>query len=86
MRQSFDRQGGRRALSLAVALLMMALAGVFGLTALEGYSLLRLVVVFLTGTSMLLGSALMALGVFILFLARELVYLCRRCGRTYPRT
>lgn len=85
VRNIFDRQGSRRAFVVATVFLILGLAGVFALTSLEGYSLLRLFVVYLTGTFMLSGSALMALGIFMLFLARELVYLCRRCGRTYPR-
>jgi hypothetical protein len=85
VRQIFDRQATRLAFSIATVLLMAGLVGFFLLTALEGYSVLRLFVVYLTGMSMLVGCTLAAIGIFMRFLAREPVYLCRCCGRTYPR-
>jgi hypothetical protein len=84
VRKIYDQQASRRAFASAAVFMILGLLGALGLMACES-SFLRLAVVYFAGTSMLLGSCLMALAVFMFFLAQEQVYLCIHCGRSYPR-
>jgi len=81
----YDRKGSYRALAISLVFLVLGFAGAGALTFVVGYSPLRLAVIYFTGTSMLMGTALFALALFMLFFARERVYLCYRCRRIYPR-
>lgn len=85
VRSTFDRKGGLLAVVLSGLFMLFGFVGALCLTLFQTYSVFRLVVIYFTGMSMLLGGTLMALAIFMLFLARERVYLCHHCGCAYPR-
>ena len=78
---------GRSILGLAFSglFLLLGFLGAWGVTLFQGYSHLRLVVIYFTGISMLVGSVFLAIGIFMLLLARQKVLYCDGCGRIYPR-
>ncbi len=84
LRRIYDRGRSFLALAFSVFFLLSGFAGAFGVTLFQGYSLLRLAVIYVTGMSILLGCIFLALGIFMLLLAREKVYCCEGCGRVYP--
>ncbi len=86
LRRIYDRGRSFLALAFSGIFLLLGFAGAFGVTLFQGYSLLRLAVIYLTGMSILLGCIFLALGIFMLLLAREKVYCCEGCGRVYPFT
>ena len=73
------------ALAISGVLLLLGVAGMWGISLFDGYSTARLITVFVTGLSMLSGTVFLVLASFMLFLARERVYYCYGCGRVYPR-
>lgn len=85
VRRTFDRKGSLLGLILSGLFMVIGLTGAVSLTLFQPYSIFRLVMIYFTGMSMLLGGSLMALAIFMLFLAHERVYLCHRCGSVYPR-
>ncbi len=85
VRKIYDRKRGLMAAVISGILLVLGLLGALTLTFFEGYSLLRLAVIYGTGISLLLGTVMVGTAVFMLFLARERVYACMGCGRVYPR-
>jgi hypothetical protein len=85
IRRIYDRSGSYLALALAGICLALGVVGASILNTFAGYSVARLVVIYLTGMSMLLGGSLLALALFMLYLAKEKVYQCYHCGRIYPR-
>ncbi len=79
---------GRRSIMAAIVSAACLLAGFMGAVALtffNGYSIARLIVIYFTGVSILLGCVLAAVSLFMLIFARERVYACLSCGRVYPR-
>ena len=78
---------GRSILGLAFAgvFLVLGFLGAWGVTLFQGYSYLRLVVIYFTGISLLIGSMFLVIGIFMLLLARQNVLYCDGCGRIYPR-
>jgi hypothetical protein len=84
-RDIYDRERSHTALLGAGICLVLALFGAIALSFFDGYSLGRLLVVYLTGMLLLFGSILAAIGTFM-FLAREKVYYCTDCKSIYPRS
>jgi hypothetical protein len=70
---------------VSAALFAAGLLGAIGLTFCEGYSAFRLLLIYTTGLSMLSGASMAAVSVFMLFLAKEKVWVCDECRRIYPR-
>ena len=83
-RDIYDRERSHLALLGAGVCLVMALFGSVALSFFDGYSLGRLLVVYLTGMLLLFGSLLAGIGTFMR-LAREKVYYCTECKSIYPR-
>jgi hypothetical protein len=73
-------------LAFAGVFLVLGFLGAWGVTLFQGYSHLRLVVIYLTGISLLIGSMFLVIGVFMLLLARQNVLYCDGCGRIYPHS
>jgi hypothetical protein len=85
VRKIYDRSGSYLALALGGICLALGFVGAGILNMFAGYSVARLVAIYFTGMSMLLGGSLLALALFMLYLAKERVYHCYHCGRIYPR-
>ncbi|MEJ2715878.1 MAG: hypothetical protein P8182_01875 [Deltaproteobacteria bacterium] len=85
VRKIYDRSGSYLALALGGICLALGFVGAGILNGFPGYSVARLVVIYFTGMSMLLGGFLLALALFMFYLAKEKVYHCYHCGRVYPR-
>jgi len=85
VRRTFDRKGSLLGLILSALFMTLGFVGAVSLALFQPYSVFRVIMIYFTGMSMLLGGSLMALAIFMLFLARERVYLCHRCGCAYPR-
>jgi len=84
LRDIYDRKRSVLSLTLAGISLFLGLIGAIAVSFFEGYSLARLLVVYVTGLFLLCGGVLCAVGAFM-SLAREKVYYCASCGRVYPR-
>ena len=84
LRDVYDRRRSVQALTGAAISLFLGFLGTLALSFFDGYSLARVIVVYLTGMSLLAGTVLGLVGSF-LYLAREKVYFCARCRRVYPR-
>jgi hypothetical protein len=84
LRDIYDRKRSLLSLTLSGIALFLGLTAAIFVSFFEGYSLARLVVVYITGLLMLCGGVLCAVGSFM-YLAREKVYYCASCGRVYPR-
>lgn len=84
-RDMYDRERSHLALLGAGVCLVVALFGSVALSFFDGYSLGRLLVVYLTGMLLLFGSLLAGIGIFMV-LAREKVYYCTECKSIYPRS
>lgn len=85
VRKIYDRSGSYLALAIGGIFLALGFVGAGILNVFAGYSLARLVVIYVTGMSLLLGCTLFSLALFMLYLAKERVYHCSHCGRIYPR-
>lgn len=85
VRKIYDGKRSVMAAVVSVVCLLAGFAGGASLMFFEGYSLARLVVIYFTGVSILLGTVLVAVSLFMLLFARERVYACLSCGRVYPR-
>ena len=85
VRKIYDSKRSIMAAIMSVACLVAGFLGAASLTLFEGYSVARLVVIYFTGVSILLGCVLVAVSLFMLLFARERVYACLSCGRVYPR-
>jgi hypothetical protein len=85
VRKTYDRSGSIKALAFSVLFLVLGALGAWVVTQFDGYSVTRLVVIYFTGMTMLVGCSLLVLAIFMLFLARERVFLCYSCRRAYPR-
>jgi hypothetical protein len=84
LRDIYDRKRSLLSLTLCGASLFLGLVGAIVLSFFEGYSLARLLVVYVTGLFLLFGGVLCGVGSFM-YLAREKVYFCPSCKRLYPR-
>jgi uncharacterized protein (DUF433 family) len=84
LRDIYDHRRSRLALVLSAILLVLVFFGSASLSFFDGYSLGRLVVVYITGMFLLFGAILGTVGAFM-YLAREKVYYCASCERIYPR-
>lgn len=85
VRKIYDGKRSAMAAIISVICLVAGFLGAASLTFFEGYSIARLVVIYFTGVSILLGCVLVAVSLFMLLFARERVYACLSCGRVYPR-
>ncbi|MFH0824927.1 MAG: hypothetical protein V2B18_19415 [Pseudomonadota bacterium] len=85
IRHIYDRSSSLKVLGLAGAVLAAAALGALLLTFFESYSAARVIMIYSTGLSMLLGAFLGGIGLFMLLFAKEKVFLCNSCGRVYPR-
>lgn len=85
VRKIYDNKRSILAIIASVVCLVAGFLGAASLTFFEGYSFARLVLIYFTGISILLGCVMVAVGLFMLFFARERVYACLSCGRVYPR-
>lgn len=84
LRDIYDRSRGGQSIIGASIFFLLAYLSCVLLSFLETPSLTRLTIFFLGGIFVLSGSVLAAVGAFMC-LAREKVYFCSRCKRTYPR-
>jgi hypothetical protein len=84
-RESYDRSMSIKALAFSLLFLVLGALGAWAVTQFSGYSVIRLAVIYFTGMTMLTGCGLLALAIFMLFLARERVFVCYSCLRAYPR-
>jgi hypothetical protein len=84
LRDIYDRSRGVQSIIGASIFFLLAYLSCVLLSFLETPSLPRLTIFFLGGIFVLSGSVLAAVGTFM-YLAREKVYFCSRCKRTYPR-
>lgn len=84
LRDIYDRNRSLLSLTLSGISLFLGLVGAIVVSFFDGYSLARLLVVYVTGLFLLCGGVLCAVGSFM-YLAREKVYYCASCGRVYPR-
>jgi hypothetical protein len=84
VRNVYDRRSGLRGAMISAVLFMAGLLGAIGLAFCEGYSAARLLLIYVTGLSMLSGACMAALSVFMLFLAKEKVTVCDECHRIQP--
>lgn len=85
VRRIYDRKGAMSAFSVAVVSLVLGCLGAAALAIFDEYSLIRVVLIYATGLTMLLGTVFLGLALFMLFFAQEKVYVCTGCHRTYPR-
>ena len=84
LRDIYDHRRSRLALLMAGGLLALGFFGTAALGYMDGFSFIRLLVVYATGMSLLFGGVFSAVGAFM-HLARERVFFCSYCGRVYPR-
>lgn len=84
LRDIYDRARGLHAILGASVCFIIAFLCCIILNFFEGPSLSRITVFFFSSLFFLLGGILVGIGSFI-YLAREKVYFCARCKRTYPR-
>ncbi len=84
LRDVYDRKRSLQALMGSAICFSLGFLGTLVLSFFEGYSLARVIVLYLTGMSLFSGAILGVVGTF-LYLAREKVYFCTRCRRVYPR-
>jgi len=73
------------AFGVAVISLLLGCFGAAALAIFDQYSFFRIALIYSTGLTMLLGTVFLGLALFMLFFAREKVYVCAGCRRTYPR-
>lgn len=85
VRKIYDRAGALLTMAVAGVLLLLGAVGAAVVTVLQSYSVARVVMIYFTGISMLSGAVFLALGVFMLFLAKERIFFCHDCGRILPR-
>lgn len=85
VRRIYDRRGAMSAFAVAVISLVLGCVGAAALAIFDEYSLFRVLLIYGTGLTMLLGTVFLGLALFMLFFAREKVYVCAGCHRTYPR-
>jgi hypothetical protein len=85
VRKVYDAKWALLALAASAAFLLLGCGGAAALTFIEGYSPLRLAVIYATAVGLLTGSALLALALHMLLFAREKAYVCHGCDRAYPR-
>lgn len=85
VRRIYDRKGAMSAFGVAVISLVLGCFGAAALAIFDQYSVFRVVLIYATGLTMLLGTVFLGLALFMLFFAREKVYVCSECRRTYPR-
>jgi|GEM_PF-1185354 len=85
VRRIYDRKGAMSAFGVAVISLVLGCLGAAGLAIFDQYSFIRVALIYATGLTMLLGTVFLGLALFMLFFAREKVYMCSGCHRTYPR-
>ncbi len=83
-RKIFDKSSFYQALTGSVLLILLGFLGAVVLSFFEAFSFGKLVLLYGTGTLLVLGSVLSALSVFM-FLAKERVYSCPKCKRAYAR-
>jgi hypothetical protein len=84
LRDIYDHRRSKLAFIIAGGLLALGFLGTAALGYMEGFSFMRLLVVYATGMSLLFGAVFSAVGAFMT-LARERVFYCSYCGRVYPR-
>lgn len=84
VRDIYDRSRSKQALILAGILLFLGFCGSAVIGFFDGFSLLRLVTVYITGILFLLGSVFTGVAAFM-FMAREKVFYCPSCTRIFPR-
>lgn len=84
LRDVYDHSRSLQAAAAAGICFVLGFLGAAALGLFDGYSLGRLVVVYVTGMSMLFGAVLSGVGAFM-YLAREKVFYCPTCKRVYPR-
>jgi hypothetical protein len=85
VRRIYDRKGAMSAFGVAVISLVLGCFGAAALAIFDQYSFLRLGLIYATGLTMLLGTVFLGLALFMLFFAREKVFVCPGCRRTYSR-
>jgi hypothetical protein len=84
LRDVYDHRRAKLAFIIAAGLLAVGFFGTAALGYMDGFSFVRLLVVYATGMSLLFGAVFSAVGAFMT-LARERVFYCSYCGRVYPR-
>jgi len=84
LRDVYDHNRSKQAAVGAGICFVLGFLGAAALGLFDGYSLGRLVVVYMTGMAMLFGAMLSGVGAFM-YLAREKVFYCSSCKRVYPR-
>jgi hypothetical protein len=84
LRDIYDHRRSKLAFIIAGGLLALGFLGTAALGYMDGFSFIRLLVVYATGMSLLFGTVFSAVGAFM-SLARERVFYCSYCGRVYPR-
>jgi hypothetical protein len=84
VRDMYDRARAKQALILAGILLFLGFCGSAAIGFFDGFSLVRLVTVYITGILFLLGSVFAGIAAFM-FMAREKVFFCPSCTRIFPR-
>lgn len=84
LRDIYDPSRTRQALTMAAICLVLGFFGTVALAFFNGFSLVRLISVYATAMFFLFGAVFLGVGAFM-FLARERVFFCPSCTRTYPR-
>ncbi|MCX5863249.1 MAG: hypothetical protein NTW27_14155 [Deltaproteobacteria bacterium] len=84
LRNIYDRSRSMHSLVMAGICFAFGFVGSLCLSFFDGPSLGRLTVFYITGIIVLFGAVFSLVGAF-LYLAREKVYFCPRCKRSYPR-
>lgn len=84
LRDIYDRSRSLQSFVATSICLVLGFAGSVLLSFMDGPSLARLTVFFITAIVFLGGAVFWSVGAFM-YLAREKVYFCPRCKRTYPR-
>ncbi len=84
LRDIYDRTRSLHAILSATICFLIAFLCCVMLNFLDGPSLSRITVFFFGCLTFLMGGILMGIGAFM-YLAREKVYFCPRCKKTYPR-
>jgi hypothetical protein len=84
LRDIYDQTRTKHALIVAAASFVLGLFGILALGFFEGFSFLRLVAVYATAMSFVVGTVFLGIGAFM-FMAREKVFFCPSCTRVFPR-
>jgi hypothetical protein len=85
LRDVYDRGRSHFALLLAGGSLILGILGILLLGVFSAYSVARMLVLYVTGLSLLSGVAFLTAGLFM-YMARERVYFCSLCSRVVPRS